>query len=223
MTSLKTSRTADSGALERLGGRLDVAQREATGTSIDYTPSVSANSDGTSTFSGTGENRSRHPSEATTTHVPLENGVLLNFDEPLQMVESPTDDIKLSTLSSPLLTGSPLPSSSFGTSSTFVVSSEVQRSPAQDGPRSKRPHSAGAVAARVADYERRMTQELTSPTSPTKPKLAGTRHKSHGINVDIPEHGPKLNNTVVKYGLIQRPELFIANPDHRLSTSSNSQ
>lgn len=223
MTSLKTSRTADSGALERLGGRLDVAQREATGTSIDYTPSVSANSDGTSTFSGTGENRSRHPSEATTTYAPLENGVLLNFDEPLQMVESPTDDIKLSTLPSPLLTGSPLPSSSFGTSSTFVVSSEVQRSPAQDGPRSKRPHSAGAVAARVADYERRMTQELTSPTSPTKPKLAGTRHKSHGINVDIPEHGPKLNNTVVKYGLIQRPELFIANPDHRLSTSSNSQ
>lgn len=223
MTSLKTSRTADSGALERLGGRLDVAQREATGTSIDYTPSVSANSDGTSTFSGTGENRSRHPSEATTTYAPLENGVLLNFDEPLQMVESPTDDIKLSTLPSPLLTGSPLPSSSFGTSSTFAVSSEVQRSPAQDGPRSKRPHSAGAVAARVADYERRMTQELTSPTSPTKPKLAGTRHKSHGINVDIPEHGPKLNNTVVKYGLIQRPELFIANPDHRLSTSSNSQ
>lgn len=223
MTSLKTSRTADSGALERLGGRLDVAQREATGTSIDYTPSVSANSDGTSTFSGTGENRSRHPSEATTTYAPLENGVLLNFDEPLQMVESPTDDIKLSTLPSPLLTGSPLPSSSFGTSSSFVVSSEVQRSPAQDGPRSKRPHSAGAVAVRVADYERRMTQELTSPTSPTKPKLAGTRHKSHGINVDIPEHGPKLNNTVVKYGLIQRPELFIANPDHRLSTSSNSQ
>lgn len=223
MTSLKTSRTADSGALERLGGRLDVAQREATGTSIDYTPSVSANSDGTSTFSGTGENRSRHPSEATTTYAPLENGVLLNFDEPLQMVESPTDDIKLSTLPSPLLTGSPLPSSSFGTSSTFVVSSEVQRSPAQDGPRSKRPHSAGAVAARVADYERRMTQELTSPTSPMKPKLAGTRHKSHGINVDIPEHGPKLNNSVVKYGLIQRPELFIANPDHRLSTSSNSQ
>lgn len=223
MTSLKTSQTADSEALERLGGRLDVAQREATGISIDYTPSVSANSDGTGTFSGTGEIPSRHPSEATTTHDPLENGILLNFDESLQMVESPTDDIKLSTLPSPLLTGSPLPTSRFGTSSTFVISSEVQRSSAQDRPRSKRSRSAGAVAARVADYERRMTQELTSPTSPTKPERAGTRHKSHGINVDIPEHRPKLNSTAVKYGLIQRPELFVANPDHRLSTSSNSK
>lgn len=68
----------------------------------------------------------------------------------------------------------------------------------------------GAVAARVASYERRLTAE--SPTELMSPTSGGGFES---------ENRPKRKPSVsVKYGLVQRPELFIANPDHHRAQSS---
>jgi len=36
------------------------------------------------------------------------------------------------------------------------------------------------------------------------------------------EHGTRRKSVTVKYGLVQRPELFVANPDHKAQSSSDS-
>ncbi len=64
----------------------------------------------------------------------------------------------------------------------------------------------GAVASRVASYERRITAESpTEPVSPTK---------------SIETDDRRRRTLSVKYGLVQRPELFIANPDNHKAQSS---
>lgn len=63
----------------------------------------------------------------------------------------------------------------------------------------------GKVAERIADYERRMTEVNTGGTSPRKSPVGG---------------GETPRRTRVEYGLVQRPELFIANPDERHSPST---
>lgn len=222
-TSLKTSRTADSEALERLGGRVDVAQREATGTSIDYTPSVTTNSE--RTISSIDDSSSRQPSEADRSQDIAESGILVTLDESVAVVESPTEDLKVFTFS-PKEIELPLPSAS-SSSTTVSGNSPSARTPTsarpQEGGKKTRPLSGGAVAARVAEYERRMTLELASPTSPTKVKFTETRDKTNdGDDAKAQAPKPRKKNTVVKYGLVQRPELFIANPDSKRHSGSSS-
>ena len=65
------------------------------------------------------------------------------------------------------------------------------------------------VAARVAEYERRMSQD-NPPVSPTH-DISGETQKKH-----------RTAKPVHVYGLVQRPELFVANPDRRTEGSSDS-
>ena len=66
------------------------------------------------------------------------------------------------------------------------------------------PMSPGKVAARVQDYERQMSQE-----------------DNHPLNTKHMEERPKgRRKSHVDYGLVPRPSLFVANPDHRHSKDS---
>lgn len=70
------------------------------------------------------------------------------------------------------------------------------------------PTAKTSVATRVHMYERRLSQdqELLS--------LTNTRQ--------LEERSPKKNRISVDYGFVRRPNLFVANPDHRNSRSSDS-
>jgi hypothetical protein len=87
------------------------------------------------------------------------------------------------------------------TPSPQTTPSRGDSSPASSPP--ARPKLGGAVAARVQAYERRMSQDQTpSPVSP------GTRKKTGRVSIN--------------YGLVPRPSLFVANPDHRITPSTES-
>ncbi|KAF8239707.1 galactose oxidase [Tricholoma matsutake] len=66
----------------------------------------------------------------------------------------------------------------------------------------------GAVASRIREYERKMSldQEVPSPTN--------TRQHEERL-------GKKGASVAVHYGLVQRPSLFIANPDGRATPSGD--
>lgn len=73
-------------------------------------------------------------------------------------------------------------------------------------PVSPRRRGTGEVAARIAAYERRMSQADFPSTIPTKtpsPPAASSK---------LPDGGGHVSKTV--WGLVQKPELFVANPDH---------
>ncbi|KXN88622.1 Adagio-like protein 3 [Leucoagaricus sp. SymC.cos] len=68
--------------------------------------------------------------------------------------------------------------------------------------------SSPSVADRVRMYERQISQDQE------KPVLTNTRQRE--------ERSPKKNRISVDYGFVPRPNLFVANPDHRNSRSSDS-
>lgn len=73
-----------------------------------------------------------------------------------------------------------------------------------EGDSVKQPLRRESVAARVQAYERRMSHDGELPDINLKEERA--RHRSQ----------------LVDYGLVPRPSLFVANPDHRLSSSGDS-
>lgn len=89
---------------------------------------------------------------------------------------------------------------------------ELVRSPTANT--NKRLSTGGAVASRVQAYERRMSQDNSdapmSPTSPTGVKNTRKREERHGKPVNV------------KYGIVPKASLFVANPDRERSGSSNS-
>ncbi|KAH8117775.1 hypothetical protein DFH11DRAFT_1570630 [Phellopilus nigrolimitatus] len=215
-TSFKTSQTADSAALERMAGRVDVVQREATGTSIDYNSSISSSMERSHERSGTlssiGERRTSGdrpspPGTADRSQDIVDSAGFIDLDGPREIVQSPTE----AAFSFP-----PLPKTTLDTSGNSIPGTPNPLSARAKG---KRPESNGAVAARIAEYERRT--ELSSPTSPSSPrKLAARRNTIENSAVGEQKICATQKPARVKYGLVKRPELFVANPDHRHSRAS---
>ncbi|KAJ1307516.1 hypothetical protein OPQ81_001614 [Rhizoctonia solani] len=186
-SSLVTVQTADSAALEQMG-QLDIIQRVRTA-STHHTQSASQDTNPDST-------------EETSTTRP--------FRRPrLSIVPgSPTKTIQESHKESG--TSTPSLSEDHGTmvaSPTEVTSSADHSSPTKlTTPFQARPRQGtGTVAERVADYERRMSQ-ANSPTTPRKSPVGGEL-----------DNGRPRSRVRVEYGLVQRPELFVTNPDGRAS------
>ncbi|KDR78836.1 hypothetical protein GALMADRAFT_244433 [Galerina marginata CBS 339.88] len=169
MTSL---RTADSEAIERMAGNMDVVQKErsrwgsgstssAGGLSVDTHASVLE--DGEKEVVG-GEHR-----------------------EDLMFFASPVEEPSV-----------PLPSSPPSAyKATFVPVGPLHLE-------DPGPSSPGKVSERIQAYERRMSQGETSPP-PTNSKQREERSKKR---------------VEVGYGLVPRASLYVANPDHRLSSHS---
>ena len=238
-SSLKTSRTADSVALERLAGRMDVAFREATGTSVDCGSSLAESLEGKTgherdaTWSTLG---SRRRDMEGSDGQDLAVGPVLD-DGVRHIVQSPTEIAPASDVTSDRIAESirmvSQPPQLSSPQSTTSLSATLK------GLKGKNPISPGTVATRVADYERRLSVELFSPTATATPTLSSpspvsTRSPKSQSSLPTPMSttptptptpAAKRRTTNVKYGLVQRPELFIANPDrdrHSISGSSDT-
>ncbi|THG96754.1 hypothetical protein EW145_g7723, partial [Phellinidium pouzarii] len=199
----------------------DVVQREATGTSgkgglrvrrstIGTWSSVTSGSGSSGSIEARSEHRSPSPSlDSLDKSQDIVDGAASVFvDESHVLAESPTAaDLLIS--SAPEVARKPKPSFPQLSTSTSTPSTPLSAT-AKD----KRPAPSGKVAERIAEYERRMTPISPSPSNPSSPGTAplmslGTRKR------DGEQPRRKSNSISVKYGLVQRPALFVANPDSR--------
>ncbi|KAG8699793.1 hypothetical protein FRC08_005097 [Ceratobasidium sp. 394] len=190
-SSLATVKTADSSALERVG-QMDIIQRVRTG-STQHRQSLSAET-----------NPELAEEQESSGFIPRRPRLSIVPGSPIGGSRSAIESHQESRASTPSL------SEDHGTivASPTELASSIGHSSSPSKPTTPRPRQAtGKVAERVAAYERRMTE--SSPVTPTRRSPVGgeavrPRTKSH---------------TRIEYGFVQRPELFVANPDGRASPS----
>jgi hypothetical protein len=196
-SSLVTVQTADSAALERMG-QLDIVQRVRTA-STHHTQSLSLETN-------------LDPAEDLNTLRPTRRPRLsIVPGSPSKTITESGHSNRESRASTPSL------SEDHGTivASPTELNSSIGHSPTKSstpvraGPPRR---GTGKVAERIADYERRMTVANAGGSSPRE---AIQKSPVGGESKEARHH----TRTRVEYGLIQRPELFIANPDGRTSPS----
>jgi hypothetical protein len=175
--SLTSVRTADTEAIERMAGTMDVVQRVRTGS---HRTSGSTSSVGSLSIN-TRPNSWGQNLGGTDGNVDQE---LLLFTSPVEMSHAESSTPSADKHPHPL-EESPSP----------TTSDYHKRSPE------------GAVAARIHAYERRMSQDQETP-SPTNMRQWEERTRKKSVSVN--------------YGLVQRPSLYVANPDHRTIPSGDS-
>jgi hypothetical protein len=198
--SVKSSiKTADSEIIERLGGNVDVVQREATGDSRSSRISRATRQSRVSD-SSTGD-------MSVKTSDDFDRGTTGNSSIMAHGSHS-TDVSRANSVSAS------------GHGSSFAVDGHSHREESLPPPTRYRPlpvppttgtiaNDASNVKSRVRDYERRAS--FNTPISPP-----GSR------NTKKMEQQPSKGRASVNYGLVQRPPLFVANPDHSVSPSSDS-
>ncbi|GAB1521910.1 hypothetical protein RhiTH_005009 [Rhizoctonia solani] len=171
-------------------GQLDIIQRVRTA-STHHTQSASQDTNSDSIEETSSARPSRRPRLSIVPGSPSKTSA-----ESRQETNTPTPS--LSEDHGTIVT-SPTEITSVGHSSPIKLTAPLQARPRQRN---------GTVAERVADYERRMSQ-ANSPTTPRKSPVGGE-----------PDSGRPRSRVRVEYGLVQRPELFIANPDDATSPSA---
>lgn len=195
-TSMTSLRTADTEQIERLAGAMDVVQRVRT--------------------------RSQRTSGSLSSGLTIDTDPTGNDgNEQLVILSSPVEMTPLSGAHAPRMPSpahtplAPLPPDPLTThlrsSSPFVSPDEEYaiETPLRSSPTLPiTPKSRSSVAARVHMYERRMSQDQERPP-PTNTR-------------QLEERSPKKERVTVNYGLAPRASLFVANPDHRNSRSSDS-
>ncbi|TFK33222.1 hypothetical protein BDQ12DRAFT_637787 [Crucibulum laeve] len=198
--STSSLRTADSEAIERMAGTMDVIQRIRTGS---HRTSGSTNTTG-------GLSYIDPPRDANGDLY----GELAQFTSPVEMTPIEGSSVPLPP-SSPSSAKAPSPAitppilQSTRSSSSTASSGASSTSPSAGRIKLVRPPSGTTVSSRVQAYERRASQEFQQPNNTnTKQHEERPRRKSQGVLVD--------------YGLVPRASLYVANPDHRASYSSDS-
>ena len=193
--SASSLQTANTDILERLGGTMDIVQRDGTLDS-QHTPLTGLDDEfgvgGGGFGSGSGPplrallvrgEPSYHSTRTGSTSVSA------SVESPLRSVAaSPTDEFIHLSLSSP--PPPPPPSEEVAAGSVAEHAGSPPRSP--------------GVADRVRVLECRMSRESASPPPPTN-----TRRKEERLT---PPPAAAAHPTV-RYGLVPRPSLFVANPD----------
>ena len=192
--SASSLQTANTEMLERVGGTMDIIQREGTLDS-QHTPLTGAYSleddfgvtsgDGVGA-SGTHQSRTLFVRGELTYHSSRTESSSYSFDSPMIL--------------SPLPSGAATPNTEFPETASppSVYTDDVHVHVGEGEDRS--PHSPG-VAERVRAFERRMSRESAPPPPPTN-----TRHREERTS-------PASPRPAVRYGLVPRPSLFVANPD----------
>ena len=194
--SMSSLRTADSEAIERMAGTMDVFQRRSnsnrTTGSINSTGGVSIDTLWSSVDAGHNDHVSRGGTRRE------------NFPDDLPMFSSPVELLPLQALRNydpPLLSTPPSPRENsirpITSSSPLLLKSTTPLSP-----------SSPSVADRIHAFEKYMSLEQSS-----SPPVTNAKH-------------PKKKRVTGDYGLVPRASLFVANPDshhhHHLSTSGDS-
>ncbi|KAL1666815.1 hypothetical protein GGF50DRAFT_49785, partial [Schizophyllum commune] len=184
-SSLHTQGTLDSAAIEHMG-MMDVAQRVRTGSHQTRDSSLSYDAEDGASLAEDGRwlaNRGEQDAEVIASPTAL--------TAPPNMITSPT------MVTSPTMITSPTSGSNGSGDSSF---------PPPPPPPKRSSGSGGGVAARVRDYERRMSQAADFPPPPTNTRAREERSKPHAVD----------------YGLVPRRSLFVANPDHGKKGSGDS-
>jgi len=197
--SASSLQTANTEMLERLGGTMDIIQRDgtldsqntpATGTIILDDDFFGLGGTGGASTSGTQASRtlfvrgaSAHSTRTESSSVSIDSAMIL----------------------SPLASGAITPTSDFpGTASPPTPTDTDGLHHNEDlGPQSPSSPSSPGVLERVRAFERRMSRENASPPPPTNTRRREERTTS----------SPVTARPSVRYGLVPRPSLFVANPD----------
>lgn len=187
VSSMQTSKTADSDAIERMGG-MDVIQRVGTNNSHQTTTSTRGDTEDHSWMPARPLSVVASSGRSAVSHPPS------NHEEADVMVESPINVDFPSSLTS-----------SLDSSVAITAPIPLRPIPVKD-----------SVLSRVRAYERRMSQDAEGVTSPGAP-LSPT-----GRNTRKLEETSSRNRVTVNYGLAPRASLFVANPDHKSTPSSES-
>jgi hypothetical protein len=192
--SASSLQTANTDTLERVGGTMDIVQRDGT---LDSQSSALTNPFADDEFGVAGIGRS---ASASSSYVVSPLRALYVRGEPSH-TSTPTE----SSCELPLPPPPPPPPAPATPEPPDVPSEESGEPPAFDSgidvrPRVSaggEPHSPG-VSERVRAFERRMSRDIELPPPPTN-----TRRREERAS-------PR---PVVRYGLVPRPSLFVANPD----------
>ncbi|KZP31800.1 hypothetical protein FIBSPDRAFT_925631 [Athelia psychrophila] len=180
MTSVKTAQTADSAAIERMGG-MDVVQRIESNHSHQTMPST-----------GSGANDSSWLPTSPLSVVASSGPPSYHQDEEERpLVESPLDVESADISDHPSRSSTP----------PLVAPAPIRPIPVKE-----------TVLGRIHAYERRISDEATT-SAPLSPGGRNTRQR---------EETPSKSRVTVNYGLAPRASLFVANPDHKNSGSSDS-
>ncbi|KAL1683351.1 hypothetical protein EV122DRAFT_201789, partial [Schizophyllum commune] len=186
-SSLHTQGTLDSAAIEHMG-MMDVAQRVRTGSHQTRDSSLSYDTEDGASLAEDGRwlaSRGEQDAEVIASPTAL--------SAPPNVVTSPT------MIASPTMITSPTSGSNGSGDSSFPPPPPLPKRSTGSG-------SSGGVAARVRDYERRMSQAADFPPPPTNTRAREERSKPPAVD----------------YGLVPRRSLFVANPDHGKKGSGDS-
>ncbi|KAF7322615.1 Adagio protein 1-like [Mycena chlorophos] len=191
--SMSSIQTADSAALERMGDVGVMLRGNRQSASTSTRGSENTNSGDDGQF-----RTSWHPPEQD------ENDIIFTAS-PVEMV--PASAFALSPSPPPAAHQVPLPSSLPASSKHSLASTPPASIRPPLSTASSGSSSNASVADRVKAYERRMSQDVTSMQPPTTPPPPKKKTHKHGAS----------------YGLIARPNLFVANPGPNRETSGGSQ
>ncbi|KAL1724385.1 hypothetical protein EV715DRAFT_260241 [Schizophyllum commune] len=211
-SSLHTQGTLDSAAIEHMG-MMDVAQRVRTGSHQTRDSSLSYDTEDGASLAEDGRwLASRGEQDAEVIASPTALNAPPNIVTSPTVVTSPTMITSPTAVTSPIAIAaairSPSPNSlppSMTTKSGSNGSGDSSFPPPPPPPK-RSSGSGGGVAARVRDYERRMSQAADFPPPPTNTRAREERSKPPAVD----------------YGLVPRRSLFVANPDHGKKGSGDS-
>ncbi|KAL1727860.1 hypothetical protein EV714DRAFT_216398, partial [Schizophyllum commune] len=207
-SSLHTQGTLDSAAIEHMG-MMDVAQRLRTGSHQTRDSSLSYETEDGASLAEDGRwLASRGEQDAEVIASPTALTAPHNIVTSPTMIASPAMITSPTAVTSPLAIRSPSPISLPPSMTTKSGSNGSGDSsfPPPPPPHKRSSGSGGGVAARVRDYERRMSQAADFPPPPTNTRAREERSKPHAVD----------------YGLVPRRSLFVANPDHGKKGSGDS-
>lgn len=180
--SMSSVHTADTAAIERMAGTMDVAQRRWGSGSSSSRGALSIDTRASVSGSEAGDDGSLRGSVSE-----AQRG-----GEDLMLFASPVAEAATPRALGPVRLPSPAP-----------AQKSLRFAPVGPPP----PAPSGKVSERIQAYERRM-----SDSQPTSPPPTNSKHREERTKKRVE----------VDYGLVPRPSLFVANPDHRLSTRSVS-
>jgi hypothetical protein len=195
--SASSLQTANTEMLERVGGTMDIVQRDGTLDS-QHTPVTGPEDEFGVAAGGGGFGRGSYTQQLR---------ALIVRGEPSYHSTRTASSSVSASIDSPMIqtplrsaAGSPTGEVAHPTSSSPPPSEET--SVVEHGGSS--PCSPG-VAERVRAFERRLSRESAAPPSPTN-----TRRREERLT---PPPAAAVARPAVRYGLVPRPSLFVANPD----------
>ncbi|PPQ68641.1 hypothetical protein CVT26_002925 [Gymnopilus dilepis] len=192
--SMSSLRTTDTAAIERMAGTMDVVQRVKDRSRYASGSTSSTGGLSIDTHVSASEGAERESLIGDLSERPEE---LIRFASPVD-IEGPSGSTPMQ--SPPLAPSSP-PSAY---KDKFVPVAPLHL---DDKGLPSTPTSPGKVSERVQAYERRMSLGQAASPPPTNTKQREERSKKR-VDVD--------------YGLVPRPSLFVANPDHRAPSGSET-